>query len=105
MSIIYVKLRGKGEEILEDIIRRYGDNIVAYDLERLETEVFPEDETIQGVRIVSKKGGSLSVTIPKPISKYMGLKENDELLFTARKKIGKIYIEKVRRTLKRASID
>jgi hypothetical protein len=103
MAYIHLRVKSKegGEEILKNILSRYAGEIIAYDLEEYKKEVFPEPEVIMELRNPSKKGGSLSVTIPNSIRRYMNLQKGDILLFIARKKVGRVYLEKVRQALLR----
>jgi hypothetical protein len=103
MAYVHLKIRRKeiGEEILKRVLSEYKDEVVAYDIEEYGREVRSEPDVILELRNVARKGGSLSLTIPNSIRKYMGIEANDMLLFVARKKIGRVYIEKVRRALLR----
>jgi hypothetical protein len=103
MAYIHLKVRRKetGEEILKRVLSEYKDEVAAYDIEEYGKEVRPEQDVIVELRNVARKGGSLSLTIPNSIRKYMGIKGGDTLLFVARKKIGRVYIEKVRQVLLR----
>jgi hypothetical protein len=103
MAYVHLKIRRKeiGEEILKRVLSEYKDEVVAYDIEEYGREVRSEPDVILELRNVARKGGSLSLTIPNSIRRYMGIEANDMLLFVARKKIGRVYIEKVRRALLR----
>ena len=104
MAFVYLKLRNKesAEEILNDILSKYKQEVSGYDVEEIKSEFKSQPDAIIVYRMLSKKGGSLSITLPMDIVKYMGLQEGDYLVFSARKKVGKIFIEKARIKLERA---
>jgi len=103
MAFVYLKLRNKepAKDILKDILRKYNREIDCYDIEEIGSEFKLQPDAIIAYRVLSKKGGSLSLTIPIEIVKYMELQKGDYLVFCIRKKIGKIFIEKAKIKLER----
>lgn len=96
MSIIHVKLRKKknADKILKQILEKYENEIVGYDMEVCRAYPLSSPEVAIEMRSVSKRGGSLSITIPKLVADYLNLKQGDVILFTIRKKLGKVYLDK-----------
>lgn len=103
MAYVHLRVKSKetAEEILKNILSQYKEEVIVYNIEEYGREVRPEPEVIKELRNTSRKGGSLSVTIPSSIREYMKLQKGDTLLFVARKKIGRVYVEKVRQALLR----
>jgi len=97
MSLVYLKVKSQEEaqRILEEVLERYKDQIISYDLEELGRIDLSDPSIKAEVRHVLKKGGSLQVSIPKSIVQYMNLSPNSLLLFVVRKNIGRVYMTKV----------
>jgi hypothetical protein len=95
--VIYVHLKLKKKDvaakILEKVLDEYKNEIEAFDLEELDNVISDSDNIVEA-RQVFKRGGSLSVTIPNSIRKYMNLQEKEYLLFIIRKEIGRVYLER-----------
>ncbi len=96
MSFIYLRLkrREEAERIARELSERYKDEIVGYDLEECGLYPLSDPNLMVELRDVRKKGGSLSITIPKPIVDYLGLHSGDKILFAVRKKVGKVYVDR-----------
>lgn len=103
MAFVYLKIRNKekAKKLLNDTLKRYGKEVEGYDLEEITQEIRLDPAIILEYRSLSKKGGSLSLTIPNSVKKYMDLGEGDYLLFTVRKKVGKVLLDKVKQRFER----
>jgi len=97
MSYVYFKLKRKekAQKLLERILKEYRGEIIGYDFE--EHGVYPLSDPSVAVEIrdVSKRGGSLSITIPRSVCEYLDLHPGDQILFAVRKRIGKVCVDKV----------
>ena len=97
MAFIYIRTKNRrtADKIIEEVIKKYGKGVVCFDIENLSREVRPEEGNIYAHRKISRKGGSLYITLPSSIVNFLNLKRDDILLFVGRSKIGRVYIEKV----------
>jgi len=96
MSIVYLRLKSReNKELLEHILEKYENIILSYDSEELGIYPLSNPDVLVEMRDVSKRGGSLSITLPKAVSEYLDLHPGDKILFAIRKRLGKICVDKV----------
>ncbi|MEM2673873.1 MAG: hypothetical protein QXG34_04045 [Candidatus Bathyarchaeia archaeon] len=95
MISIKVKDKESAEKILNELISKYKEKVLSYDIEEFSREIRPEEGNIYAHRKISRKGGSIYVTIPSSIAEFMGLKRDDMLLFVGRGRTKRVYIEKI----------
>jgi len=96
---LYIKLKNKetAAKLLEHILTNYNSEITAYSINEDGYDIsnLPPDLFVD-VRSVSRRGGSLTITISSPVRDYLNLKEGDLAALVMNKKIGKVYLEKIK---------
>jgi len=94
--LIKAKNEKVAKEILQHLLKKYSEEIEAYDLvkEKYDLSNLSPELKVE-VRKVSRRGGSLSFTIPPSLANYLNINAGDFIALILNEKIGVVYLKRV----------
>jgi len=106
---LYVRARSedKAKEMLNNLLARYGAEIVDYGLEEDIHDLSNPPENVEvEFRRLTQRGETLGLNVPAYVRKYLDLKKGDYIAFVINRKSGSVYLTKLKKvqTLGRISI-
>ena len=102
MSIAYLKFKRCKDEtdpLVREMLQKYSEHIESYDIQDINMIDLSDPNLEAKERSITRKGGSLVVTIPRSFVKYLYLRHSSIMLFVRSKKTKVFYLFPVSRMI------
>jgi hypothetical protein len=91
---VRAKDKDSAKKMLDELMKIYSSEIVDFDFYEDEFDLQRNRHIKVELRNIGYKGGSLAITIPSSVAKYMGLERNATIAFVIDEKLNKVYLVK-----------